>query len=220
MRLLIFLPAILIPACASSIPAFLMMSSAYMLNKQGDNIQPWHTPFPICNQSVVPRPVLTVWFLSCIQASQEAGQVVWYSHLFQKFPQFTVIHTVKSFGIVNEAEIDVFLELSCFFDDPTDAGNLISGSSAFSKTSLNIWKFTVQVLLKPGLENFKHHYNSIPGHIYGEDMIQKDTCIPVFIIVLFTIAKTWKKPKCPSTEDWLKKMWYVYVYTYIQWNIT
>jgi len=78
--------------------------------------------------------------------------MVWYSHLFQNFPQFIVIHTVKGFGIVNKAEIDVFLELSCFFDDPVDVGNLISGSSAFSKTSLNIWKFTVHVLLKPGLE--------------------------------------------------------------------
>ena len=78
--------------------------------------------------------------------------MVWYSHLFQNFPQFTVIHTVKGFGIVNKAEIDVFLELSCFLNDPVDVGNLISGSSAFSKTSLNIWKFTVHVLLKPGLE--------------------------------------------------------------------
>ena len=76
--------------------------------------------------------------------------MVWYSHLFQNFPQFIVIHTVKGFGIVNKAEIDVFLELSCFFDDPADVGNLISGSSAFSKTSLDIWKFTVHVLLKPG----------------------------------------------------------------------
>ena len=77
--------------------------------------------------------------------------MVWYSHLFQNFPQFIVIHTIKGFGIVNKAEIDVFLELSCFFDDPLDVGNLISGSSAFSKTSLSIWKFRVHVLLKPGL---------------------------------------------------------------------
>ena len=81
-------------------------------------------------------------FLTCIQVSQEAGQVVWYSHLLLNFPQFIVIHTVKGFGIVNKAEIDIFLELSCFFDDPVDVGNLISGASAFSKTSLNIWKFT------------------------------------------------------------------------------
>ena len=84
-------------------------------------------------------------FLTCIQISQEADQVVWYSHLFQNFPQFIVIHTVKGFGIVNKAEIDVFLELSCFFDGPVDVGNLISGSSAFSKTSLNIRKFTLGV---------------------------------------------------------------------------
>ena len=84
------------------------------------------------------------------------------SHLFQKFPQFTVIHTIGlGFGIVNKAEVDVFLELSCFFDDPTDVGNLISGSSAFSKTSLNICKFMVHVLLKPGLENFEHHLTSV-----------------------------------------------------------
>src|SRR5574339_516244 len=87
--------------------------------------------------------------LTCIQISQKADQVVWYSHLFQNFPQFIVIHTVKSFGIVNKAEIDVFLKLFCFFDDPEDVSNLISGSSAFSKTSLNIWKFMVHVLLKP-----------------------------------------------------------------------
>ena len=87
--------------------------------------------------------------------------MVWYSHLFQDFPQFVVIHTVKGFGIVNKAEIDVFLELSCFFDDPEDAGNLISGSFAFSKFSLNIWKFTVNVLLKPGLENFEHYFTSM-----------------------------------------------------------
>ena len=93
-------------------------------------------------------------FLTWIQVSQEAGQVVWYAHLFQNFTEFVVIHTVKGFGIVNKAEIDVFLELSCFFDDPADVGNLISGSSAFSKISLNIWKLTIHLLLKPGLENF------------------------------------------------------------------
>ena len=82
--------------------------------------------------------------------------MVWYSHLFQNFLQFVVIHTVKGFGVVNKAKVDVFLELLCSFDDPTDVGNLISGSSAFSKTSLNIWKFTVHILLKPGLEDFEH----------------------------------------------------------------
>ena len=87
--------------------------------------------------------------------------MVWYSHVFQNFAQFIVIHTVKGFGIVNKAEIYVFLEFSCFFDDPSDIGNLISGSSAFSKTSLNIWKLTVRVLLKPGLENFEHYFTSM-----------------------------------------------------------
>ena len=87
--------------------------------------------------------------------------MVWYSHLLKNFPQFVVIHTVKSFVVVNKAEVDVFLELSCFFDDPVDVGNLISGSSAFSKSSLNIWKFTVQVLLKPDSENFEHYFASV-----------------------------------------------------------
>ena len=87
--------------------------------------------------------------------------MVWYSHLFQNFPQFVVIHIIKGFGIDNKAEIDVFLELSCFFDDPKDVGNFISGSSAFSKSSLNIWKFLVHVLLKPHLENFEHYFASM-----------------------------------------------------------
>ena len=105
-------------------------------------------------------------FLTCRFAdhtwppSQEAGQVVWYSHLFKNFP-VCYSHTVKGFGIVNKAEVDTFLELFCFFYDPTDVGNLISGSSAFSKSSLNIWKFTVHVLLKPGLENFEHYFTSM-----------------------------------------------------------
>ena len=87
--------------------------------------------------------------------------MVWYSYLFQNFPQFIVIHTVKGFGIVNKAKVDVFLELSCFFDDPTDVGNLVSGASAFSKTSLNILKFMVHILLKPGLENFEHYFTMV-----------------------------------------------------------
>ena len=87
--------------------------------------------------------------------------MVWDSHLFQNFPQFIVIHTVKGFGTVNKAEIDIFLELACFLDDPSDVDNLVSGSSAFSKTTLNIRKFTVQVSLKPGLENFEHYFTSM-----------------------------------------------------------
>ena len=146
-----------------------MMYCTYKLDKQGDNIQPWHTPFPIWNKSVVPWQA-NCCFLICIQVSQEAGLVVWDSHLFKNFLQFIVIHTVKGFGIVNKAEIDVFLELPCFFDDPADVSNLISSSSAFSKSSLNIWNFMVHILLKPGLENFEHYFdctwdecNCVPG---------------------------------------------------------
>ena len=100
-------------------------------------------------------------FLACIQVSQEAGKVVWYSHVFKNFPQFVVIHTVKGFGVVNKPEVDVFLELSCFFCNPTDVGNVIYGSSAFSKSSLNIWKFSIHVLLKPHFENFEHYFASV-----------------------------------------------------------
>ena len=100
-------------------------------------------------------------FLTCVQISQEASQVVWYSYFLKNFPQFVVISTVKSFGVTNKAEIDVFLELSCFFDDPTDVGNLITGPSVFSKSSLNIWKFMVHVLLKSDLEIFEHYFTSV-----------------------------------------------------------
>ena len=119
-------------------------------------------------------------FLTCIEISQEAGQVVRYSNLFQNFPQFIVIHTVKGFGIVNKAEVDVFLELSCFFDDSLDVGDLISSSSAFSKTSLNFWKFTVHVLLKPGLENFENYFSS---------MWDEWNCVVVW--TFFVIALLW-----------------------------
>ena len=105
-------------------------------------------------------------FLTCIKISQEAAHVAWYFHLFKNFPQFVVIHTVNSFGIVNKSEVGLFfffffLELFCFFSDLRDVGNLISGFSAFSKSSLNIWKFMVHVLLKPGLENFEHYFGSV-----------------------------------------------------------
>ena len=119
-------------------------------------------------------------FLTCIQISQEAGQVVWYSHLFKNFPQFVVIHTVKGFGVVNKVEVDVFLELSCFFGNPTDVGNLISGSSAFYKSSLNIWNFMAHVLLKPGLENFEHYFASV-----------WDECNCVVVWAFFGIAFLW-----------------------------
>ena len=119
-------------------------------------------------------------FLTCIQISQEAGQVVWYSHLFQNFPKSVVIHTVKGFGIVNKAEIDVFLELYCFFDKSMDVGNLISGSPALSTMSLNIWKFMVHILLKPGLENFDHYFTSM-----------WDECNCAVVWALFGIALLW-----------------------------
>ena len=100
-------------------------------------------------------------FLTCIHVSQEAGQVVWYSHLFQNFPQFVVMHTVKGFGIVNEAEIDVFLEFPCFLHNPTNVSCMICGSSSFSKSDLNIWNFLVHVLLKLGLKDFERYLASL-----------------------------------------------------------
>ena len=131
-------------------------------------------------------------FLTCIQVYQEAGKVVWYSHLLKNVPQFVVIHTVKGFSIVNEAEIDVFLELSSFFDDPADVGNLVSSSSAFSKTGLNIWKLMVYLLLKPGLENFEHYFTSM-----------WDECNCAVIWAFFGIAFLWN-----WNENWpLPVLW-------------
>ena len=117
------------------------------------------------------------FFLTCTQVSQEAGQMMWYSHLFQNFPLFIVTHTVKDFGVAYKGEEDVFLELYCFFDDPADVGNLISGSSAFSKSILNIWKFMVHVLLRLGLENFEHYFTSV-----------WDECNCVVVWAFFAIA--------------------------------
>ena len=119
-------------------------------------------------------------FLTCIQISQEARNVVWYIHLFKNFTQFVVIHTVKGIGIVTTAEVEVFLELFCFFDDPTDVGNLISGSSAFSKSNSNIWKFMVHILLKPGLEKFEHYFTSV-----------WDECNCAVVWASFVIAFLW-----------------------------
>ena len=142
-------------------------------------MQLWCTPFPIWNQSIVPCLVLTVasWPVYRLLSRQ----VRWSGILISKnFPQFTVIHTLKGFHIVNKAEIDVFLELSCFFNDPADVGNLISGSSAFSKTSLNIWKSMIHILLKPGLENFRHFFTSV-----------SDECNCVVMWAIFGIAVLW-----------------------------
>ena len=119
-------------------------------------------------------------FLICLQVSQETGQVVWYSHLFKNFPQFVVIHIIKGFGIVNEAEVDISLEFPCFLYDPTNAGNLISGSFAFSKPSLYIWKFSVHILLKPGLKEFEH---CLAG------MWNEYSCVGVWNV--FVIALLW-----------------------------
>ena len=119
-------------------------------------------------------------FLTCIVISQETGQVVWYSQLFQNFPQFVVIHAVKGFSAVNKAKVDDSLKLSWFFDNSADVGNLISGFSAFSKTSLNIWKFSAHILLKPGLENFEHYFASV-----------WDECTCVVVWTLFGIAFLW-----------------------------
>ena len=139
LRLLIFLPAILIPACYPSKLAFQVIYSAYKLNKQGDNIQPCHTPFPILNQSV-PYKVLTIASWHAYRFLRR--QVRWSDiPICLRIFQFVMIHTVKGFIIVNEDKVDVFLEFPCFFYDPTNVGNLISGSSAFSKSSLYIWKF-------------------------------------------------------------------------------
>ena len=133
--------------------------------------------FPYLEPSVVPCPVLTV---ASWPANRFLKRQVRYSHLFKKFPEFVVVHTVKGFGIVNKAEIGVFLELSCFFNDPTDVGNLISGSSAFPKSSLNIWEFMVHILLKPGLEDFECYFASV-----------WDECNCVVIWTFFGIAFLW-----------------------------
>ena len=125
--------------------------------------------------------------LTCIHIYQEAGQVVWYSHFFKNFPPFVVIYTVKGFGMVNREEVDVFLELSFFFYDPTDVGNLISDSSAFSKSSLNIWKFSVHVLLKPHLVNFEHYFAS---------MWDECNCGVVWAFFGITFLRDWN-------ENWL-----------------
>ena len=130
-------------------------------------------------------------FLTCIQISQEAVKVVWYSHLLKNFPQFVVIDTVKGFIIVNKAGVDVFLEFSYFFYDPVDVGYFISSNSAFSKSSLNIWKFSVQVLLMPGLENFEHYFASV-----------WDECNCVVVWTFFGIAFLWDWNK-----NWPPVLW-------------
>ena len=128
------------------LPRSKSLSISWLQSSSAVILEPLKTKSGCCSMSSS-----NYYFLTCIQVSQEASQLVWYYYIFKNFPQYIVIHTVKGFGIVNKPEIDVFLELSCCFNDPADLGSLISGSSAFSKTSLNIWKFTVHVLLKLGL---------------------------------------------------------------------
>ena len=133
------------------------------------------------------------WFFTCIQVSWEAGKVVWYSHLFKNFPQFVVTHTVKGFSIINEAEVDVFLEFPCFFYDATDVGNLIFGSSAISKSSLYIWNFLVHILLNPSLKGFEHYLDS---------MWNEHNCAVVWtffgIAFLCDWNENWPFPEIPS----------------------
>ena len=138
------------------------MYSAYKLNKQNDSIQPWRTPFPMLNQSIEPVYCSgsNCSFLTCIQISQEAGKVVWHSHLLKNFPQFVVIPIVKGFNIVDEAEV-IFLEFPCFLYGKMDVGNLISGSSALCKSSLYLWNFLLHILLKPSLKDFEHNLVSM-----------------------------------------------------------
>ena len=137
-----------------------MMYSVYKLNKQGEYIVLRYS-FPDLEPVCFSMFGSNCCFLTCIQASQDACQVVWYSHLLKNFPQVIVIHTVKGFGIVNKAEVDVFMKLFCLFYGPVDIGYLTSGSSAFSKSTLNIWKLSVHILLKPCLEDFEHYFASV-----------------------------------------------------------
>ena len=155
------------------------MYSAYKLNKQDENIQPWCISLLIWYQSDVPCLVLTVASWPAYRFISR--QVKWFGiPISFNFPQFVVIHTVKGFSLDNEAEVDAFLELSCFLYDPTDVGNLVSGSSAFSKSSLNIWNFLVHILLKSSLENFEHYFAS---------MWDEYNCVVVW--TFFDIALLW-----------------------------
>ena len=169
------------------------MDSVYKLNKQCDSLQPWHTPFPILNQSIVPCLVTAVasWPAYKFLGSKKCGLpfllVVFpfwcfeILHLLKNFPPFVLIHTVQSFSLVNVEEIDVFMEISWFSSDLMDVGNMISASSAFSKSSLNIWKFLVHLLLKPSLGNFEHYFTS---------MWNECNCVVVW--TFFGIAFLWE----------------------------
>ena len=178
------------------------MYSAYKLNKQGDNIQSWCTPFPILNQSVVLHLVLTVTSWPTYRFLRR--QVRWSgTPISWRIFQFVVIHTVKGFSIVNEAEVDIFLEFPCFLHDAVKIGNLISGFSAFSKSILNIWNLSVHVLLKPSLENFEHYFASV-----------WEECNCVVVWALFGIAFL-----CDWNENWpFPVLWSLLVFQ-ICWHI-
>ena len=160
LRLLIFLPAILIPACASSSPVFLMTYSAYKLNKQV-TICSLNALFPDLEPVHFSMYGANCCILIFIQVSKEASKLVWYSHFLKNFLPFVVIHTVKGYSIINEAEVDFFLQFSCFFYDQIKVVNLISGSSAFSKSSLYIWKFSVHVFKIHSLKACQHYLASM-----------------------------------------------------------
>ena len=166
------------------------MYSAYKLHKQGDGIQPWGWRYTalMYSFSYLEPVCFSMSSSNCCFLTYknflEGRSVVWYSHLSKNFPQFFLIHMVEDFGVVNKAEVDIFLELSCFFNDPVDVGSLISGSSAFTKSSLNIWKFTVHVLLKPGLEIFEHYFVSM-----------RDVCNCVVVWTFFDITFLWPQVK-------------------------
>ena len=152
------------------------MYTSFKFNKQGDNIQPWCIPFLICSSVSCSN----CSFLTCIQISQEAGKMVWYSNLFRNSPQFLVIHKVKRFSIVNKAEVDGFMESPCFFYDSVEVDNLISGSSASSKSTLYIWKLSVHVLLKPSLKDFEYYLASM-----------WNVCNCTLVWTFFTISFLW-----------------------------
>ena len=174
-------PSNLDSSCASSSPAFLMMYSAYKLNKQGDNIQPWVLLF-LFGTSLLFMSSYICCFLTCIQVSQEAGQVVWYFHFFQNFPQFIIIHTVKGFGIVNKTEIDVFLELSCFFNDPA---------------MLAIWSLVPLPFLKPAWTSASSQFTycwSLAWRILSITLLalwDECNCARAVVWALFEIAFLW-----------------------------
>ena len=181
-----FLPAILILACESSSLAFHMNYSAFKLDKQGEDIQPWCIPFPVWNQCII-SPVLIV--ASCPAYRFLMRQVRWSGIpiFFRIFHSLLWSTQSKAFSIVNEAGVDVFLELSCFFDDPVDIGNLISGSSAFSKSSFYVWKLLVHILLKTSLKDFEHYLAS---------MWNESNCMIAW--TFFNIALLWD-----WNENWL-----------------